>query len=194
MSLRDQLLAKGLASKKDARRVQRDLKKKRKSEQGSRKRKHVLAKEAQAAKRQAADARHAERQAERAQREQARDRYERALQIRNLLVGNRVRNKGEHRFHHLAVDRRTILTMHLHRKVADQLRLGALCIAVLDHGTRQEYVLIGSRTAERLEELGAADLLVHRASGTSADHEALMPMREWDTSLVPHRVRGATTA
>ena len=42
MSLRDQLLAKGLVSKKDARKANRDLKKQRKLKQSKRQKKHVV--------------------------------------------------------------------------------------------------------------------------------------------------------
>lgn len=187
MSLRDQLLKKGLASKKDARRVDRDLKNQRKREQGSKKRKAALAREEKARLAAEKEAQAAERLAARKEREAARDRYEHALQVRNLLLGHRLKNRGGHPFHFKAKDGRTVLRMFVHPRVAEELTLGTLAIAWLDHGNRDEYLLIGRKGAEKLTEIGAENVLVHWHRGEPDASERPLH-RDWDPSLRPHRV------
>ncbi|MCA9568530.1 MAG: DUF2058 family protein, partial [Myxococcales bacterium] len=140
MSLRDQLVAKGLASSKDAQKARRDLKKQRKDDQGSKKRKGELRREQEAAAREEQEARRTERLEARKEREAIRDRHEHALRVRNLILGNRLKNRGDHPFHFVARDGRTILRMMLHRRVAEEIARGSVAIAWLDHGNRDEYV------------------------------------------------------
>lgn len=188
MSLRDQLLKKGLASKKDARRVERDLKQARKSKQGNKQRKSAEQRQAEAARKAAAEAKRARRLADRKEREAARDRYEHALRVRNLLLGHRLKNSGTHPFHFKARDGRRVLRMLVHPRIAAELAKGSLAIAWLNQGNRDEYLLISAQGAEKLEAIGASDVLVHRARGEPDPSEQPLH-RDWEPSLRPHRVR-----
>lgn len=187
MSLRDQLLKKGLASKKDARRVDREQKKKRRTEKGNQRRKKVVAREEQAAReaeeKAAAEARRVERQA----REAARDRYEHALRIRNLILGHRVRNRGEHRFHFRAEDGQTIRSIAVQSGIAAAIARGELAIAWLDHGIRVEYVLVSADGARKLRDADAEESLLHWTPGDPPGPDEQPLTRTWETSLRPHR-------
>jgi len=187
MSLRDQLLKSGLVNKKAARRLDREQKQARKSKQGSKQRKNKIRREREAAEAAKREADSAARLAQRREREQVRDRYEAALRVRNLILGNRVKNRGSHPFY--IRDRDGLIhRMDLHPKVATELSNGRLGVARLDHGTRVEFVLIGSNAAERLAELDPS-VLVHWTPGPHPpDPSERLLQRDWEPSLVPHRV------
>ncbi|MCB9678430.1 MAG: DUF2058 family protein [Alphaproteobacteria bacterium] len=188
MSLRDQLLKAGLVSKKDARRVNQELKKDRKESQGSKQKKKALEREARAAEEARRNAEQEARLAERRERTEARDRYEAALRVRNLILGNRVKNRGPHRFFFKGRDGRTVHRIEIQAGVAKELANGRLAIALIDHGTREEYVLVGRSAADRIAEVDPS-VLVHFCPGPHAPDpsEALME-KDWEPSLGPHRV------
>lgn len=188
MSLRDQLLKKGLASKKDARRVDQAARKQRKHEEGNARRKKALKREREAAEAAEKAAELEKRLRERAEREAARDRYEHALRVRNLVLGNRTTNRGDHRFFFRAEDKTTVREMRVQKPVAEALANGTLAIAWLDQGTRVDYVLINAAAAAKLHEADAEHIVLHWATGARADHEQLLE-RDWDPSLRAHRQR-----
>lgn len=188
MSLRDQLLAKGLASKKDVRKANQQAKKKRKKDQGEKRRQSAVQAERQAAKQAAREAKQAARLEERQKLEASRDAYERALRIRNLVFGNRVTSRGDHPFFFKGPDGRTVHRMKVQRSTAQQLASGALAVVAFDLGNRVDFVLVGRNVAEKLQELDAGGLILHWASGEPDTGEGLLD-RDWEPSLVPHRVR-----
>lgn len=189
MSLRDQLLKAGLASKKDAAKVKRELKQKRKEAQGHKRKKKHVERERRAAE---AKARAEEKERlieEKRAREAARDRYEEALRVRNLVLGNRVKSSGKQPFWFKGRDGRTVHRLDVHRKVAEELAHGRLAIARLDHGNREEPVIIGRDAAERIAELDPS-VLLHFAPGPhGGDPAEELFQRDWEPSIGPHRVR-----
>ncbi|MEZ4318998.1 MAG: DUF2058 family protein [Myxococcota bacterium] len=192
MSLRDQLLKSGLVSKKDARRVDQQVRQEKRIEQSQRKKKKHLEREAAAA----AEARKAAEletlRSERREREAAKDRYEQALRVRNLLLGNRVKNRGNHRFYFKGRDGKTVRSLEVQPGVAKELANGRMAVALLDHGTREEYVLIGHDAASRIAELDPTVLLHFTPGPHTPDPADALLERDWETSLRPHRVREAT--
>lgn len=194
MSLRDQLLAKGLVSKKDARRVTQELKHERRSEQGNKQRKAVLAAEEQKRVAEERERATAERLAARRAAESEKERHERAIRAHQILVGNQVKSTGPLPFWFRSRDGRTVLRLGVQRQVAEALRDGRLAIAWLDRGNRGEYVLIRASGAERLAEL-APELLVHVATGPVAPGDGLYA-RDWEPTIpapgaAPRRVHGS---
>lgn len=98
MSLRDQLLKAGVASKKDAARVDRQKKHEQRKKQGNRKRKSVAEREQQAAETAAREAAVHAKLVARKQREAEREAAEAGLRVRNLITGNAVRGRGKQPF------------------------------------------------------------------------------------------------
>lgn len=192
MSLRDQLLKKGLVSKKQARDAERALKAERKQQQGNRRKKHLVRAETQAEQEAAREQAAAARRARRLERDEAKSQVERALQIRNLMLGNRVAARGSQPFWHRSASGEQLLRMSVSLGVAEQLRRGELCIAAFDHGNRIEYLVIRVAAADRLEELGSKAVVfrVRDLSGISAPEEHFL-VRTWETDLRPHRHRAA---
>ena len=150
MSLRDQLLAKGVVSKKRARQLDREAKKDRKADQGSRDKQRALEREARARAQAAAEAERARRLAERKEREALREAAERDLQIRNLIAGNRLRPGRGQRFWHRSADGTRLVETQVSSGMAFQLRCGEVALAVLHHGTFTEIVPIPARAADKL--------------------------------------------
>jgi len=192
MSLRDQLLAKGLVSSKRAKRLDREQREERKKEQGSRHSKREL--EAAAAERERAEreAREARRQRDRAEYAEQRARMERALQIRNTILGNRLRGSGPVPFHHRELDGPRILRMHVSERLAHALRAGDAAIVAHHDGHEVEYVVVTRRAAEKLSEL-APRLVVSwvRDPTGIGDPDHAFADRGWEPSL---RARRATPA
>ena len=191
-SLRDQLVAKGLTSKKRARKASRELKAQRKAEQGSRKKKREAEAEAAAAEAAEAEAERTERLAQRKAREATRDAAEHALRVRNLLAGNRVRPGSGHRFWHRSLDGRHLQEMQVSSGMAYQLRCGEVALAHFDHGTWSETVLLPKRAALKLHALAPQLLLffVEDATGLSAPDLAFH-QRTWDPEFGPRRATAA---
>src|SRR5690606_9409776 len=137
-SLRDQLLAKGLVSKKDAQRVGRELKHERKKDQASRKSKAELEAEERAARAAEAERARAELAARRRESEAKRVAEERPRRARDLVAGNRVRpGRGQPFFHRLP-DGRHLGRIEVSSGTAYRLRCGELALAWLDRGAFSE--------------------------------------------------------
>ena len=190
MSLREQLLAKGLVSKKQARRAERELKQARKKKQGRRRKKAAVRAEQEAEEAAARRASLEARRARKLEREEAKAQVERALRVRNLVWGNRVQAGGKQPFWHRSLDGRRLLRMEVSRRAAEQLRRGELAIAAFDHGTRLEYVVLRGDAARKLRELGSGVVvfLVDDVKGI-LDPENDFLRRTWETDLRPHRKR-----
>lgn len=188
MSLRDQLLKKGLVSKKRARAVDQQAKRDRKANQGKKKRKRELKAEADAKTAAEANEKHAARKSAREASDAARDRYESALRVRNLILGNRMDNRGAHPFFHKAKDGVRLLKMSVHPRVAQELSRGNLAIAFLDQGNRESYVLVPRATAATLIELDASVVVHWSQGGGPPDPSEAVFKGEWEPSIGPHRL------
>ncbi|MFT4622446.1 MAG: hypothetical protein ACI8PZ_001102 [Myxococcota bacterium] len=193
-SLRDQLLAKGLVSKKKARQVARDLKSQRKQDQGARQKKREAKARAQAEAEAEAAAKNAERAAEATRRRSERERTERALQIRQILLGNRLKVSGILRFHHRSADGRFLPCVKVSERAAFQLRNGELGIAALPRGGGFDYVVVPRRAVERLTALAPQVVVFHvtDATGLGAPELALAPSTA-DGDLRAHRLTRPVT-
>ncbi len=184
MSLRDQLLAKGLVTKKQARKADQEKRRAQKAKKGKKKRKKLLDSEARAATEASQQAKLAEKLAERRARETERERMERALQIRNTAIGNRLRSRGSYVFHHRSLDGTKLLRMCLSERMADQLRRGDAAIIGIDG----QYFPITRRGAEKLDDL-APQLLVfwQRDTKTLSRPDQRPVKRDWEPSLNARR-------
>ena len=193
MSLRDQLLAKGLATKKDARKANRDLKKKRKQKQSKREKRSITeAKERQKTASQQAK-KLAERQQERRVREVAREADERALRVLQMIQGNRIGHQGRTIFHFKKRCGRKVGRMEVSEKVAWMLRCGEAAIAGYEERGQEVYVVISGKAARRISELDGDSILFlteETAGISSADEGFLKPT--WEASLRPHRLKEST--
>ena len=188
MSLRDQLVAKGFASKKKAKQVDRQLKQSRKQKQGKRRKKKVVEAERAAAEAEERAAAVAERRELRTERERAKAQTERALRIHNLILGNRMRTDGPQPFWHRSLDGRFLLRKSLAPRVAEKLRAGQLAIVAHDLGNRVRYEVVPAATAELLSEL-APRLVVFSVTpdGQAGSPQFRFLQRTWSTDLRPHR-------
>ena len=190
-SLRDQLLAKGLVSKKQAQRVDRELKDERRAEQAIRKSKFELRTE-EAATRAAAEAEAAaRRKAERDARETRKEAVERELRVRNLLAGNRLRPGRGQPFWHRSFDGRQALRIEVNQELQGLERFLDQAIGELDAEGR--LVVISYHSLEdrivknNLRDLarGEVDEITGRTRSESRAIELLTkkPLRPSDAEL-----------
>ena len=191
-SLRDQLLAKGLASKKDVRRVERELKDQRRQEQGHKQKARELQAQQEAARREAEAEAQQRRLEERRRREAEREARETRERVRQIVVGNAIRSRGPFRFHFRKLDGRTLGRLEVSERVAWKLRAGEAAIAAVSDDRGEEYVVISARGAQRLADIAPERVVfwTRETAGLSAPEEALW-RPEWDISLRPHRIDGA---
>lgn len=192
MSLRDQLLAKGVVSKKKAREVNRELRQERKQKQGQRRKKNVVAREEQAAVKAAMQAELDARRAARQARDAEKATRARELQLRQLVAGNIVRGGGPVPFHFREGSR--VGRMQVSDRIAWKLRAGELgiCRLVSPWGEPEE-VIVRARAAQRLLELGASDRVLFfqpDPSGISAP-ELMLPQPPGEPDLRAHRATEA---
>jgi hypothetical protein len=190
VSLRDQLVAKGLASKKDARRVTQELRENRKQVQATRRPQSEIDAEQRALAHAAAEAAQRRRAAERKSREQEREAAELSTRIRQIVRVNAVRSRGPFRFYHRTVDGTHLHRLEMSERVAFKLRCGEAAIAALVDGPEPEYLVVSQRAAQKLAEI-APHLVVHYTTSTAglSDAAEMLYRPESAISLVPHRVR-----
>ena len=187
MSLRDQLLAKGLVSKKKARQADQQAKQRRRKAQGNARKRAAREAEEAAARAREAEERTQKRLAERRAREAARAEAEHAHRLAQIVLGNRLGAQGRHRFYH-RTEQGTVAFVEVPEAVARRLRLGQAAIAAVRGGGCH---VITDKGARKLEAL-APELLMHwvpDTRGLSAPEEQLAPVRDWETSLRPHKLR-----
>lgn len=192
-SLRDQLVSKGLVSKKKAKQANRELKAQRKAAQGARKAKKVAQREAAAAREAEAAAAEQVRREQVAARSREREALEQRLRLRNLLLGNRMPLGRGQRFWHLSVDDPARLSeAQVSSGLAQKLRCGEAALARLDQRTGPEVVAIPRRTAAAVQEIepGAILFFVENATGLGVP-ELEFHRRDWEPEL---RARRATEA
>jgi uncharacterized protein YaiL (DUF2058 family) len=191
MSLRDQLLAKGLVSKKDADRVNRELREQRKAAQGSR---EAKAEQERAEKQRAeaeAAAKRAAHEAARKAHAEAQAAHEAVYRVRQIVLGNRMAARGPVPFHHRVHDGARIGRLQVKEELARDLRNGDAAIASLTKEAGGfDYVVVTRRAAEKLAEL-APERLLHwsRDAGHLGDPSESLLLRTWESQLGPHRVR-----
>jgi uncharacterized protein YaiL (DUF2058 family) len=198
MSLRDQLLAKGLVSRKDVRRVEQELRSDRKQTQGARRGAAEVAAEERAAQVAAEQAERDRRLRERKDRELAREIEENRLRLRQMIRSNAIRSRGPFRYFHRTLDTSTsppqvsanLGRMDVSERVAFKLRCGEVGIAAFaEEGRPVEYVVVSARALGRIEEFAPWSVvtLTRDTSGISDASEALWKP-EWEISLQPHRL------
>jgi uncharacterized protein YaiL (DUF2058 family) len=188
VSLRDQLLAKGVVSKKDAKRVDRELKQERRAEQGARNSKAELEAEERARREAEEQARFEARRRERLEIEARKEAAEKELRVRNLLTANQLRPGHGQPFWHSELGGSRLLRMDVSSGTAYQLRCGEAAIAAHQRPGWLEYVVISRKAASKLLEIAPERLVffVQDTSGISEPDLAFLA-RRWDTSLLPHR-------
>ncbi len=189
MSLRDQLLKAGIASKKEARRADREKKEARKKAQATRRKKREVQAEEAARLEAEREAARAEALAERRRVEAEREAAERENRIRQLVRGNRLGARGPVIFHFVGRDGRRVHRLSVNDRIAWQLRCGEVAIAA-DPDTEDDYVVIPARAAEKLEAV-APELVVFRVTdtrGISAPEEAFLE-RQWEPTLDRRQLR-----
>ena len=190
MSLRDQLLKAGLASKKDRQKAERALKKQRKRDQGHAKKKGAL-------KREEAAAREAKRMADAATRRIAREAndakraaHEHQYRVGQLLDAHRLGSRGSFSFHVRYGER--VVTLKVHPRMAESLRGGDAAVARTPTGS---FVLIARKGAEKLVAI-APEVVVFFQPNTKGLGRADMALAPEDPDwwLPDLRARRATEA
>ena len=190
MSLRDQLMKKGLASKADGRRANRDLKKKRKGKQSNRKRKGEEARIQAQKERKEQEQRATARALERRDSEQKRAVSEAVTRVRQIISGNRLGSKGPVVFFHKKMNTAALGRLQVSERVAWSLRCGDAAIAALEEGDHIQYVVVTRRGAERLSAVSSKHVVfwTQDTHGISSPEEHFLK-RDWEPTLGPHRVK-----
>ncbi len=190
MSLRDQLVAKGLASKKDKRKANQNLRERRKKSQGARRKQRQVLAEAEARKSKELHEIMARRAAARRDQEQIRALLGRKQHVYSLIRDNEVRSRGRIRFHFPDLEHRFIEVVEVSHSVATSLRRGHAAIVAFDHGGRVEYRVVSATAAVKLHEI-APELVLFHVRDTNGLPD---PAEEfWEPGeaidLRPHRAR-----
>ena len=177
MSLRDQLLKAGIVNQKKVRQANRQLKKKRKVEQGQRQSRRQVERTAQAEEATRRAAQEEKGAAERARRREIREREETRRAVQMWLRTHRIplRNGNQLFFHRSARGPR-IVRCEFPESVVWELVRGRMAIAWDGPSSADpEYILIPDRTAQRLQELAPERVLFFNAEPTSEDDPAEQP-------------------
>ena len=190
MSLRDQLLAKGLATKKDARKANRDLKKKRKQQQSKREKRSIVEARARETAASHQNQKRTERQQARREREEAREGANLELRVRQIIQGNQIRHQGRTLFHFKKRCGLKLGRLEVSEKVAWMLRCGEAAIAGYVERQREVYVVISAKAARRIADIDSKAIVFFTtdSSGISAADQAFLKPT-WESSLRPHRVK-----
>jgi len=190
MSLRDQLVAKGLVSNKRKRDVERQLKKDRKRKQGNKRKQREVQAEAQA--RQAAEdaaRRDAAAQAK-AVSAAEREAHEHTHRVRQIVLGNRLGGRGRVRFFHRVGDTGRIRRMELKEPMVRDLRMGrSAIVGFFDDAGEPVAHVVPRKAAEKLVDVEPAAIWHWVRDGGALQDPAEAPLRvDWEPSVRPHRV------
>ena len=191
MSLRDQLLKAGLASKKDVRRVNQELKAERKQEQGHRDKKRDVTAAEEAARREAEEQALRDKVAARKAHEAQQEAHDKVHRVRQIVERNRLGGKGPLPFFVKGLDGRRLHRLNVSDRTAFGLRCGDLGVAGLSELDGSEsYHIVRRDAAHKLAEIAPEALvfLVDDTAGISKPEEQFLE-KPWDPSLKPHRVR-----
>ncbi len=191
VSLRDQLLAKGLASKKDVQRVERELKHDRRDQQGARKPKSVLEAEQRAQAQAEAAAREEQRRLQRLEAAARRDAVEHELRARNLIDAHRTR-RGTGQPWWLRTPEGTLERTDVSSGVAQQLRAGEVALVRLVRASGDDVVVLPREAALRLLAFAPERVLflVRDTTGISDAAERFLA-RSWEPSWSARRATPA---
>ncbi len=188
MSLRDAFLAKGLASKAQVSKAQRELKTERKEDNAHKVRAHVAAKAAAEVSTRLAEEKRVAARDVRDRVAEERARTELALRIRQLVGAHRVKVvAGPHRFCFVDADGKTVQRMNLTEAAVYQLRCGELAVVSAGSG---RFEIVARIAALRLRELSPALIrhFVEDTTGISAPELSF----QVETQELSFRARRAT--
>lgn len=154
MSLRDQLIKKGLVDAKRARKLDRQAKEERKSKQGQRDKKRLAEARAREAREAAERAAVEERARARKQAELERERAELPARVRQKILANQIRSRGPVPFFVRGPQPERVARLSVDPRVAWKLRAGEAAVAVLRGAdTAPELVVISADAARDLREI-----------------------------------------
>ncbi|MCO4743416.1 MAG: DUF2058 family protein [Proteobacteria bacterium] len=191
MSLRDQLLAKGLATKKDARRTANQARLEKKKRKGDQKKRREQAR----VEAERAAALEAQRVADRREAElrtrEALETLEAAHRIHMLVEDNRVGRRGRVPFHHRGLDGLSVPRLWVDEATARRLMGGHLAIAgYVKHDGTARYATVSAQGAAMLEEQAPkAVLFWNKAAVDSSDPTLAAGMGVSEPSLDARRLR-----
>lgn len=189
MSLRDQLLAKGLVSQKQARASDQQAKRERKEAEGHQRRAHEVRAEEEAR-------RTAEREAEARRKAEVRKANElraeaehHAVRVRQIVLANRLGGRGPIRYHHRRVDSPRLGVLMLNERLAFSLRAGMAGVAAVVEEQGVSYHVVTRRAAEKLAQVAPEALVawVQDTQGISHPAEAF-EARTWEADFRARRV------
>ena len=188
-SLRDQLVAKGLVSKKNARKASQELRSERKKRQGTKPKARDLRREAQEQLQAEQQAKAGRLAAARRLSESARLELERRLRVRTIILGNSIRSRGPIRYFFKRRDGRRLDFVDVSELVAWKLRCGEAALAETPAEDGATVQIISRAGAQRLLEIEEGSYLLAYTTDTQGisdpSEDFLRP--EWDISLTPHR-------
>jgi uncharacterized protein YaiL (DUF2058 family) len=187
LSLRDQLLAKGLVSKKQAAKAKRDLKRSRKNSQGHQKKKRVVAEEEKEAARHESAVKEAARLVAAQARKRAEAEMQRAIALRKIVLGQRIGVRGPLRFHHRPLLGTAVVRQQVSEAAARALRAGAMGIVAM-RGREVEYFVLARAAVQEVLKLAPALVVFFQPDGDGADDtEFAFTERTWDADLRARR-------
>lgn len=193
MSLRDQLVAKGLVSDKRKRDVERQLKRDRKHKQANKRKLREERAEAEAREAAAEAARREQAIRDREAAAAARSAHEHTYRVRQIIEANRMGRGGRTRFFHRIGGTGRIGRMQLPESLVRDLCMGRAAIAgFMDDTGRPVAHVVPRKAAEKLAEVEPSAIWHWVRDGGSLDDPAEAPLRvSWEPSIRPHRVRGS---
>lgn len=151
MSLRDQLLKAGLASKKQVQVAERELKQERRQRQSQRLSRQEEEQQRQAEAAEARDTALEERRRQRAERQEVEEAAARRLRANQIVQHHALRfTAGVQPFWHRTARGPALHRLDLPRKLAVELRAGRLAVVWAEVGGEPEYQVVLRVVAERL--------------------------------------------
>lgn len=190
MSLRDQLVAKGLATKKQARRARQQARKAKRKKGNRKQREAEAAAKARAEAEAERAARRAQAEADRAAHAAEREAHERRHRVRQIVQTRRMGGRGPIPFFVAQPGTGRIHRLMLREDTARDLRSGRAAIAAWRAEDDTEVpAVVPAETAERLQGIDAGSVWhhVHGTDHLGRPEEALARPPE-TVSLRPHRV------
>lgn len=151
MSLRDQLLNTGLVSSKEAKRVNRELKKERKERQSKRESKKAIEEKIRLEKEQNQQEIIAAKIEAKRKQAELMEALARKHQVMQILLHHRIRySAGNQKFWHKSIELPKLNRLDLPEWIANDLRAGKLAVGALETWDGLDYVLVPRDIAERV--------------------------------------------
>lgn len=186
LSLRDQLLAKGLASKRDAQRVERELQQSRRAQQGNRRSKSELEAEQRAAEQAALQEQARARAERRAAADAAREAWMRGVRARDLVAAHRQR-RGSGQPWWIRRPDGTVERTEVSSGVAHELRAGTSALVELARASGVELVVVPAEVARRLAEIAPERIVVWVTDTVGISDPAERFLERTEPTLRPRR-------